>query len=138
MKKLLISIIALAICTAAASPESIALQKRQAKVIRLLMAIKGGDRQAFNREQAQNIPYYLGHDEPKRQTSSPFGIRSLAQFYSCKHYAPSMTGFDWVTVQWDCPDGVQLPWKSTSTAFKFHGLSIVEIRTTPGAPILFP
>lgn len=113
-----------------------AYQRRQVKVSSLLLAVAKHDRAALARSGAVGVPYYLGYNQPDRPIASPFGLESLAPFTKCTSSQPRFTNIDWLTVQWECPDNVKLPWVGTETAFKFDGPAIVEIRTTPGARII--
>lgn len=54
----------------------------------------------------------------------------LAVFSTCTHSKPSLTGIDWFSVYWDCPEVVKMP--SNGTAFKFKPDSdeIVKVQAT--------
>jgi hypothetical protein len=103
-------------------------KERQAKVARIVSAAARGI------NEAAGVPYFVGYDQPKRQSAESFGNSSLAQFVHCSPSNPRGTGINWLTVEWDCPANTKLPWASAATSFKFSGNTIVEIRTTPGAP----
>ena len=102
-------------------------QERQAKVARIVSSAgRGGN-------EATGVPYFVGYDQPSRQTSQPFNGMSLAQFTNCSASNPSGTGINWLTVEWECPVEAKLPWAYAATSFKFDGIKIIEIRTHPGA-----
>jgi hypothetical protein len=109
--------------------------QRSAKVERILAAVQRQDRVALEREGTLGIPYYLGRAARER-TAEPFDIQTLAFLSNCIFTSPNLTGINWFSVYWECPERVALPWSSIATAFKFDDLAISEIRTTPGPPLV--
>jgi hypothetical protein len=115
----------------------ILLAQRKEKIQRILAAVRASDEAGLKREGVLGVPYFLGQKAPRPPVAPPpsaFGWKSLSKMDGCTASSPSGTGIDWISINWECPDNSVLPWSSTSTAFKFEGMAISEIRTVPGPP----
>lgn len=109
--------------------------KQIEKVEKVLSAIRKMDSAALKREGAVGVPYTIGYSHRNEAlTSAPFNIDSLEIFVDCVPSKPQKTGFDWVSVNWTCPQSVDLPWPSMRTSFKLKQLSITAVQSLPGSP----
>lgn len=106
--------------------------QRIAKVERIIGAVRRKDNAALAQEGVVGVPYWFGfHD----RIPMSFAIDTLTFAPTCAPTKPRWTSADSYSVVWNCPDRALLPWSSTGTYFKFDGLKISEIRTTPGPPL---
>jgi hypothetical protein len=106
------------------------VRARVSRIEALLEAMARQDQRAFKALKGGTIAFSSTPDDSFVSKIGPntprLALNSLQEFASCSASAPRMTGIDWYSVIWDCPDDG--PIADTQFSFKFSGASLLAIQ----------